>query len=46
MFLAHQKISKRFARMKAAELLEVVGIDRAGSAPIPTSSPAACDSAW
>ena len=28
MFLAHQKISKRFARMKAAELLEVVGIDR------------------
>jgi peptide/nickel transport system ATP-binding protein len=28
MFLAHQKISKRFALMKAAELLEVVGIDR------------------
>jgi peptide/nickel transport system ATP-binding protein len=29
MFLAHQKISKRFALMKASELLEVVGIDRA-----------------
>jgi peptide/nickel transport system ATP-binding protein len=28
MFLAHQKISKRFALMKAAELLEVVGIDK------------------
>jgi len=28
MFRAHQKISKRFATMKAAELLEVVGIDR------------------
>ena len=28
MFHAHQKISKRFALMKAAELLEVVGIDR------------------
>jgi peptide/nickel transport system ATP-binding protein len=28
MFLAHQKISKRFALMKSAELLEVVGIDR------------------
>jgi peptide/nickel transport system ATP-binding protein len=28
MFLAHQKIPKRFALMKAAELLEVVGIDR------------------
>jgi len=28
MFRAHQKISKRFATMKAAELLDVVGIDR------------------
>jgi len=28
MFRAHQKISKRFATMKSAELLEVVGIDR------------------
>ena len=28
MFQAHQRISKRFALMKAAELLEVVGIDR------------------
>src|SRR4029453_15006329 len=28
MFLAHQKISKRYALMKAGELLEVVGIDR------------------
>jgi len=28
MFRAHQKISKRFATMKAGELLEVVGIDR------------------
>ena len=28
MFLAHQKISKRFALMKAGELLEVVGIDK------------------
>jgi peptide/nickel transport system ATP-binding protein len=28
MFLAHQKISKRYALMKAGELLEVVGIDK------------------
>ena len=28
MFQAHQKVSKRFALMKAAELLEVVGIER------------------
>jgi peptide/nickel transport system ATP-binding protein len=28
MFLAHQKISKRYALMKSAELLEVVGIER------------------
>ena len=28
MFLAHQKISKRYALMKAGELLDVVGIDK------------------
>jgi peptide/nickel transport system ATP-binding protein len=28
MFLAHQKISKRFALLKAGELLDVVGIDK------------------
>lgn len=46
MFRAHQKISKRFATMKAAELLEVVGIDRDRLRAYPHELSGACGSAW
>ena len=46
MFLAHQKISKRFALMKAGRAARRRGHRQgAASAPIRTSSPAACGSA-
>ena len=45
MMRAHEKISKRTALARAAELLEFVGIDRQRSARTRTSSPAACASA-